>query len=432
MPVTQGLRNLIHITILNLKQTFSKMKKNNFYEGLNIGRLTLIEKEKIGDRYFWLAKCQCNNEQKFSLSRLCTMKSEGRIFECSKCKKERKSPTLTNKIFGRLTVIREVPGKDHHRWWLCKCECGVEKEIPGIRLFSKTKKKLTKSCGCLARKLHSRWVNTTQYPPAHKLRTKNTHELKKNLYHIRNSIVASCYRKTDDRFKNHGKQGEEVCDLWRNGASDFVKWAISNGFQKGCAVSLREGSLLWCPENCFIEEKKEAIARKNSKKIEYKGDVKNISEWANELGCSIACLSNRLKKYNSFGLEKIFDLSWSPTKTPNYGTEHFEQDIIHLYKEGFSYEEIVKKLGCATSTIKRFLKKNKIEIRPSCCRSALDIKKRLKEIHDLKKSGKKLNEISNELKLNYQSITYHYRNFLKSLKKKEDKPSLPPLPTAAI
>ena len=109
------------------------------YTGKTIGRLTFLEWNHKNKEIIWKVRCQCNNEQWIRAAYVSLMKGKGSIFECSKCKKERKSPTLTDKVFGRLTVIKEVPGKDHHSWWLCKCECGVEKAIPGTRLTTKKK-----------------------------------------------------------------------------------------------------------------------------------------------------------------------------------------------------------------------------------------------------------------------------------------------------
>lgn len=47
--------------------------------------------------------------------------------------------------YGRLTVIKEVEPKAKKRYFLCKCDCGQEKEIYMNSLRNGT----TKSCGCL-------------------------------------------------------------------------------------------------------------------------------------------------------------------------------------------------------------------------------------------------------------------------------------------
>lgn len=347
------------------------MSKYINYKGQIIGRLTFLEEEMRGKKRFWKVRCQCGNEQSYRADYLSVMKNRGTKFECYNCKWERKSPTLTDKIFGRLIVVKEVPGKDHHRWWLCKCECGVEKEIPSVRLIGKSDRNKTKSCGCLARKLNSKWVNTTQYPPKHDLKTKETEDLKYHLYHCRNSMVASCYRKKDPRYKNHGECGHTVCDLWRNGAKDFVNWVLMNGYKKGDGIFLKKGKKQFSPDNCYIQSKSKFFKLNNSKFIEWRGKKQSITDWANELGSTISCLSNRLKKYSEYGIDKIMDLSWIPEKNQFYGTEHFEQDIIRLYQYGKTFLEIGKEIGCSSSTIGRFLKKNNIKARPQKCRSSL-------------------------------------------------------------
>lgn len=40
-----------------------------------------------------------------------------------------KALNLTNQKFGRLTAIKKAPSKNNKTYWLCKCECGNEKEI---------------------------------------------------------------------------------------------------------------------------------------------------------------------------------------------------------------------------------------------------------------------------------------------------------------
>ncbi len=42
---------------------------------------------------------------------------------------------LTDKIFGRLLVLRRAPGRaDHVSRWVCRCQCGEQEEIAGASL----------------------------------------------------------------------------------------------------------------------------------------------------------------------------------------------------------------------------------------------------------------------------------------------------------
>ena len=62
-----------------------------------------------------------------------------------------KPDNLIGQRFGLLTVIERRPSKKGHSNWLCKCDCGTEKEILGTNL--KTGKVV--SCGCYHKKLIS-------------------------------------------------------------------------------------------------------------------------------------------------------------------------------------------------------------------------------------------------------------------------------------
>jgi len=58
----------------------------------------------------------------------------------------RKLASLAGQTFGRLTVLREAEQRGQYRYWLCRCDCGNEKEIKQSSLRGG----LTQSCGCLA------------------------------------------------------------------------------------------------------------------------------------------------------------------------------------------------------------------------------------------------------------------------------------------
>ena len=40
-----------------------------------------------------------------------------------------KALDLTNKKFGKLTAIKKLPSKKGKTYWLCRCDCGAEKEV---------------------------------------------------------------------------------------------------------------------------------------------------------------------------------------------------------------------------------------------------------------------------------------------------------------
>jgi len=62
-----------------------------------------------------------------------------------------KAKNLIEMKFGKLTVIKKVPKPENRKnrgsYWLCKCECGSEKEI--ILSTSELTSGNTASCGCI-------------------------------------------------------------------------------------------------------------------------------------------------------------------------------------------------------------------------------------------------------------------------------------------
>ncbi len=275
------------------------MPKKIDYLNKKVGRLKFIEFIRGEKKNYWRCICDCGREVTHRADRIAMFLKKGSKFECTGCKFERLWPDLTNKIFGRLTVLKEVASHDgHHRFWLCRCECGTEKEICGCHLTRL--RRATKSCGCYMRKIHSKWANTTRYPPAHDFRTAHASEEKKSIYACRSSMVAKCYNKKNAHYKNFGAKGVIVCDLWRNGVKDFYQWCKISGFKKNFGLFLKPGAKEFGPENCFWAEKKKQTGIKNSKLITYKGETKNITNWAKELNISTSAMSERLKR-NSVG-----------------------------------------------------------------------------------------------------------------------------------
>jgi hypothetical protein len=92
----------------------------------------------------WLCRCDCGVEKIIGGN---VLKQETTL-SCGCLHKtivsDLKRIDLKDKKYGRLTVVRFVGEKDDNYFWLCRCECGKEKEINGVSL----RKGRSKSCGC--------------------------------------------------------------------------------------------------------------------------------------------------------------------------------------------------------------------------------------------------------------------------------------------
>jgi len=95
----------------------------------------------------WECVCDCGNK---ITVRTCDIIS-GNTKSCGCIRKEimfkKQFKDITGQRFGKVIVIKPVGyTSDHKITWLCKCDCGNEKVIPGRNL----RKGLTSSCGCLS------------------------------------------------------------------------------------------------------------------------------------------------------------------------------------------------------------------------------------------------------------------------------------------
>ena len=112
-------------------------------------------KGKISTDAYYKCKCICGKKVVRKTNYLTTKKQPScGNKECRGTSRK----DLTNKVFGRLTVIKYTQKIDKYgsAIWLCLCSCGKQKETPSDSLNTGK----TKSCGCLQRETASAaWKN---------------------------------------------------------------------------------------------------------------------------------------------------------------------------------------------------------------------------------------------------------------------------------
>lgn len=185
---------------------------------------------------------------------------------------------ITGERFGNLIAIERLPNlKGGVTVYRCLCDCGNETIVRANNLKSGA----VRSCGCL---LHTS-KNATH-------RMSNT-----RIYHIWASMRSRCSNKNLPFYKNYGGRGISVCDEWNNSFETFYSWAINNGYRDGSSIERIDNDGNYCPENCkWIDLGKQANNRRMNKRIEYKGETHNLSEWCKILGVSYSLVHNRMNK----------------------------------------------------------------------------------------------------------------------------------------
>lgn len=139
-----------------------------------------------------------------------------------------------------LTVIKELnervrPNGKTRRVFLCRCDCGAEKEI----LFQSLSSKRTFSCGCHQKKV----VSQGSFAKTHGL--SNHH-----LFTVWKRMIDRCYNKKHKGYKNYGERGITICKEWLNNPTKFVEWGMANGWTKGLQIDREDNEGNYEPANC--------------------------------------------------------------------------------------------------------------------------------------------------------------------------------------
>lgn len=116
----------------------------------------------------------------------------------------RESLALKGKRFGRLKVLKRVPNiMGHSSLWLCRCDCGKQKEVLGKNLNNK--KAPTISCGCFQREMHftHRHWGTPEYWAYW-------------------NMLQRCYYPRQAAFRHYGGRGITVCPRWIESFDNFL------------------------------------------------------------------------------------------------------------------------------------------------------------------------------------------------------------------
>ncbi len=315
------------------------------YSGAKIGRVDILSFHDTRGASRWKCRCDCGTQF------ICYPASfkRGATFECKKCMMERRRGVdLTGKKFGRWTVIGREFDEHNKTMWVVKCDCGSMGKVPRNKLGTKN----SMSCGCLGRKLKSKWANPTLYPPAHGVSGSP-------IYHIRTRIIHSCRNPKHSAYKFYGKCGYTVCDLWVNSALDFVIWAISLGWKSGYTIALKDGAWEYNPENCFVMEQGEYHAMLTAKHLTYNGKTQPVWKWAQEVGRQHESLLRRLRKMPIEAA--LFEKKHANSGRRSCPKEN-EQIKKWYLKDKLSCAEIGRRLGKTYTTISKRLKNLGVEV----------------------------------------------------------------------
>ena len=168
------------------------------------------------------------------------------------------------KRFGRLTVIKRVDdyifpnGKSTIRY-LCRCDCGTEKEVNRGHLSSGK----ILSCGCFHRE---------QLGNMRRKHGKSGYN-RERLYTIWLNMKHRCYNPKNNHYKNYGARGITICDEWLEDYMAFRDWSYSHGYEEKIRESGRndltrdriDNDGNYEPSNCrWVTNKENCLNKQNT------------------------------------------------------------------------------------------------------------------------------------------------------------------------
>lgn len=244
---------------------------------------------------------------------------------------------ISGRKFGKLTAIEYVGSSK----WLCRCDCGKEKIIPGGNLIQGH----TTSCGCnqeLSRikyKVGQRFGNVVlierlpkgrwkfrcdcgnefiSFPYPYKIgknRTcgcslydgsrQTTHDMSRtNIYHIWQGMRRRCNNPNYKNYHLYGGRGIKVCERWNNSFENFYS-DMGDRPSKEYSLDRIDVNGDYSPENCrWATWEQQCNNTRRTVFLTHDGVTHSIAEWCGIYGIPQRTAHGRYRSGYSF--EKIF------------------------------------------------------------------------------------------------------------------------------
>ena len=129
------------------------------------------------------------------------------------------------------------------------------------------------------------------------------------IYRIWACAKARCNNKNYNEFHLYGGRGITFYDEWTQ-FEGFYEWSIDSGYQENLSIDRIDTDGMYEPNNCkWSTPKEQANNRRSNIVVEYRGETKNLKEWAEKLDINYRMIWKRLK--SGWDVEKAFN---SPPK----------------------------------------------------------------------------------------------------------------------
>lgn len=268
-----------------------KYKIKDAVAGLKINGLTLIKQTRPrvkGSDPFWLCRCDCGREKEINVRSVLGQ----RIKSCG-CSMNKKNRILSRDIkggmtFGKLTLIKNT-NPNEQRFSKIIWECQCE---CGNKITSSAKSLRAgrrKSCGCL------RSENSGRRKHGQGTKGKETPEYKTWMNILSRCGDAPCVKRVNT-YKNYSARGIFVCERWKNSFAAFYE-DMGIRPSKDHSIDRINNNDGYYKENCrWATDKEQCNNRRFNLLITIDGVEKTLQEWSDSYKIKSSLVSKRLKR----------------------------------------------------------------------------------------------------------------------------------------
>ena len=191
---------------------------------------------------------------------------------------------LSGQKFGRWTVLKFDSVIGGHSRWICRCDCGVSRDVKAAALRSKE----SQSCGCLAKEIAS-LLSLTHGEARH---GKETVE-----FNTWSSMIGRCSNSNHKQFYQYGGRGISVCKRWADSYQNFLSDMGRRPSSKHSIDRFPNNNGNYEPGNCRWATSREQNANTRSNRfLTALGKTQIMIEWERETGIGEATIRARLKR----------------------------------------------------------------------------------------------------------------------------------------
>lgn len=240
--------------------------------GQRFGKLHVIRREGSdkSGKALWLCKCECGKQK--AIPGVALRMSRNPVRSCG-CGMNPRGPRkdLAGKTFGLLKVLHPVvPAEGGKTKWACRCSCGNQCEVSVDHLTTGH----TRSCGCRKK--------STALKHGHARSTGAS-----GTYNSWRAMLQRCGNPSHPSWSHYGGRGVQVCERWDPAKGGSFENFLTDmgprpeGKELDKDISAGTGCLLYSPETCQWATKDEQVhAMRNNRWVTHNGETLIASDWA--------------------------------------------------------------------------------------------------------------------------------------------------------